>query len=133
MTIQIKQVSLDEVRHISRMAAKEILPFKSSYDIYALRVQGFLVAVASLYRPSKHTVRFAGDFTLPEYRGLGYGLMLAEHRWELIQTDPQYSSARIVDCFAMRPDWFLSKGFVAVRQYRQTTYVRYTGAAQGTR
>lgn len=133
MTIQIKQMDLEEVRDISRMASRVILPFKSSYDIYALHSQGVLVAVASLFRPSKNTVRFAGDFTLPEHRGLGYGLMLAEHRWDLVQTDPRYSSARIVDCFAMRPAWFLSKGFVVIRQYRQTTYVRYNGEAQGTR
>ena len=129
----ITQITTEQANDISQVAAREILPFKQSYDIYALHVQGVLVAVASLYYPSKRTVRFAGAFTLPEYRGLGYGLVLAEHRWALVQSDERYRQARIVDCYAKHPAWFIGKGFTMIRAYRSTTYVRYTVGAQGTR
>lgn len=88
--MRIEPVTLDEVRHISQMAAKEILPFRESYAIYALKRDGEILGVASLFWPSKRTVRFAGGFVLPEYRGHGYGLTLNEFRWNLVMSDPQY-------------------------------------------
>lgn len=131
--MQIVSVTLDDVRHISRMAAKEILPFRESYDIYALKHNGEILGVASLFWPSKRTVRFAGGFVLPEHRGQGYGLTLNEFRWNLVMSDSLYHYARYIDGYSKRPKWYLNKGFIAVRQFRETTHVRYTVEAQGTR
>ncbi len=130
--MRIEPVTLDEVRHISQMAAKEILPFRESYAIYALKRDGEILGVASLFWPSKRTVRFAGGFVLPKYRGQGYGLTLNEFRWNLVMSDPQYQNARYIDGYSKRPKWYLNKGFVAVRQFRETTHVRYTVAVPGT-
>lgn len=130
---RIAQVSFDQVAHISKMASKVILPFKPSYDIYALLLDDVIVATSCLYFPSKHVLRFDGAFVLPEHRGKGYGLELLEHRWNLAHFDDRYKGAKVIDCYAYYPKWYLEKGFTVCKKHSVSTYVRYTVGAQGTR
>ena len=120
----ISETDYVSVAHIDAMMRRERLHIEPHYRIWSYTVNDAIVSVGCLRLISPRIVRLTSAYTLPEYRGRGYGLALLHHRIEVIETDAAYQGIRVIDVFAHYPAWFMRNGFTPIRHTNWAIYLR---------